>query len=97
MWNQIDQADQVNQELRIKLLYQYAELLTANDFQDIFQQLKDQNPAFEKLAQREARKLVKLPNTPDNRKLANCLVKVKYITPCNESDTEIEMRIKKVQ
>lgn len=97
MWNQIDQADQVNQELRIKLLYQYAELLTANDFQDIFQQLKDQNPAFEKLAQREARKLVKLPNTPDNRKLANCLVKVKYITPWNESDTEIEMRIKKVQ
>ena len=97
MWNQIDQADQVNQELRIKLLYQYAELLTANDFQDIFQQLKDQNPAFEKLAQREARKLVKLPSTPDNRKLANCLVKVKYITPWNESDTEIEMRIKKVQ
>ena len=78
-------------------MYQYAELLTANDFQDIFQQLKDQNPAFEKLAQREARKLVKLPNTPDNRKLANCLVKVKYITPWNESDTEIEMRIKKVQ
>ncbi|WP_302148717.1 YobI family P-loop NTPase [Megasphaera elsdenii] len=89
--------DQVDQKLRVKLFYQYMELLTVDDFQDIFQQLKNQNLAFDKLAQREARKQVKLSNTPDNIKLAKCLRNKGYITSFNEIDTKIEMRIKKSQ
>lgn len=89
--------DQVDQKLRVKLFYQYMELLTVDDFQDIFQQLKNQSSAFDKLAQREARKQVKLSNTPDNVKLAKCLRNKGYITSFNEIDTKIEMRIKKSQ
>lgn len=89
--------DQVDQKLRMKLFYQYMELLTVDDFQDIFQQLKNQNLAFDKLAQREARKQVKLSNTPDNIKLSKCLRNKGYITSFNEIDTKIEMRIKKSQ
>lgn len=91
IWNQVDQ------NLKVKLFYQYMELLTVDDFQDIFQQLKNQSSAFEKLAQREARKQVKLFNTADNIKLAKCLKNKGYITSFNKIDTKIEMRIKKSQ